>query len=236
MSGEMNTDDKSRNYDRGIVYTAIFGEAGDRLRPYPIQRNPELGFLAFLEDTQIIEAGTRGTANWETAGARFDGKSSRRQARAHKILSHRLFKTASYTLWIDGALQIIDDDMQSTMEKHLKGADICVFRHRKRRCVYDEVFACIEQQKDDKITMIDQVARYLKDDYPRNNGLAETGVLLRRNCESVSALNEMWWGEIEKGSHRDQLSFDYVAWKLGIKYNIFPGTTDDNPYFKWLKH
>ena len=30
---------------------------------------------------------------------------------------------------------------------------------------------------------------------------------------------ERWWGEIEQHSHRDQLSFNYTSWKLGIDFN-----------------
>lgn len=232
----MNTSDKLNNYRRAVVYTAIFGDIRDRLRSLPSQRNNEVAFFAFLENTGIIDPGTVAPIKWETADAIFHDNNPRRQARAHKILSHKLFKTAGYTLWIDGSIQIVHDNVLNIMEEYLENADLCVFKHRTRQCIYEEVFACIEQRKDDKGTMIDQVARYLKHDYPRNNGLAETTVLLRRNCMRISKFNEMWWSELENGSYRDQLSFDYVAWKMGIKYNTFPGTIENNPYFKWIKH
>lgn len=34
--------------------------------------------------------------------------------------------------------------------------------------------------------------------------------------EGVMRLGNMWAKEIMDGSHRDQLSFDYCAWKTGI--------------------
>jgi hypothetical protein len=45
---------------------------------------------------------------------------------------------------------------------------------------------------------------------------------LRRHTQAVRAFNEAWWTEIVRGSWRDQLSFDYISWKLGISYVNFP--------------
>ena len=42
---------------------------------------------------------------------------------------------------------------------------------------------------------------------------------------------EDWWTEIKYGSKRDQLSFNYSAWKLGIKFNYILGESRDNEYF-----
>ena len=54
---------------------------------------------------------------------------------------------------------------------------------------------------------------------PRHVGLAETNLMLRDHhdpkCEEVMKL---WESEVLKGSHRDQLSFNYACWKLGFKY------------------
>ena len=40
----------------------------------------------------------------------------------------------------------------------------------------------------------------------------------------------MWWEEISSGSKRDQISFDYVARKLNIKINNFPGDIKKENY------
>jgi hypothetical protein len=47
-------------------------------------------------------------------------------------------------------------------------------------------------------------------------------VILRRHTDAIRHLNEAWWNEIVRGSRRDQLSFNYVAWKLGLRYATFP--------------
>ena len=47
-------------------------------------------------------------------------------------------------------------------------------------------------------------------------------MILRRHTDAIRRLNEAWWNEIVRGSRRDQLSFNYVAWKLGLSYATFP--------------
>jgi hypothetical protein len=52
----------------------------------------------------------------------------------------------------------------------------------------------------------------------------------------MEQFNEAWYAEIRRHSRRDQLSFDYMAQKLGLKYNVFPGTLISNPYFERHPH
>jgi hypothetical protein len=42
---------------------------------------------------------------------------------------------------------------------------------------------------------------------------------------------EDWWTEIKYNSKRDQLSFNYCAWKNGLKFNYMDGDSRDNEYF-----
>ena len=47
---------------------------------------------------------------------------------------------------------------------------------------------------------------------------------------------EDWWSEIKYNSKRDQLSFNYIAWKNNFKFNYIPGQTRNNKYFDYIKH
>jgi hypothetical protein len=218
-----------------IVYTAIFGNIKDKLHSRPWQTS-RVAFYSFLDAERLGKKKFFNLTKWGLYEAQFKNDNLRRQARAHKILAHKIFNSCRYSLWIDGCFKLVSRDVNGIMEKHLKNADICVFKHRKRNCIYEEVNACIEQQKDDKDTMLNQVAKYKAEGYPANNGLAETTAVLRRHNKATAGFNEMWWEEITNGSCRDQLSFDYVAWKLGMNYEIFPGNMVANPYFKWFRH
>ena len=52
----------------------------------------------------------------------------------------------------------------------------------------------------------------------------------------IIKLNELWWHEICNGSRRDQLSFDYCCWKLGIKYKHMDGNMYQNEHFRYRAH
>ena len=42
---------------------------------------------------------------------------------------------------------------------------------------------------------------------------------------------ETWWNEIKYNSKRDQLSFNYIAWKNNLKFNYIEADARDNKYF-----
>lgn len=218
-----------------VVYSAIFGDIGDKLRARP-NRSGDVAFVTFMDKEKVPRYRAFHAAKWQVYAPQFINENLRRQARAHKVLAHRIFKNCRYSLWIDGCFMLIDNNVDRMMEENLQEADICVFKHRRRNCIAEEVAACIEQKKDDEKVMVNQVERYFREGYPRDNGLAETTAILRRHNKATTAFNELWWHEISNGSVRDQLSFDYVAWKLGIKYDVFPGSIGKNLYFKWFRH
>ena len=46
---------------------------------------------------------------------------------------------------------------------------------------------------------------------------------------------EMWWEEVKYGSLRDQLSFNYSAWKTDFNFTFIEEDIDNNPWFKLMK-
>ena len=79
--------------------------------------------------------------------------------------------------------------------------------------------------------------RYSADDYPVSNGLIVSGVLLRKNNEKdvIKCMNQ-WWEELKYGSKRDQLSFNYSAWKTALMFNWIDGDIRDDGYFLEVRH
>ncbi len=111
-----------------------------------------------------------------------------------------------------------------------------VMKHPTRSCIYDEFHACLDGQRDDRDTMLNQVQRYASAGYPANNGLVATGVMIRRNDKVVLAFCRAWLDELENGSIRDQLSFNYVAWSMGFKYDMISYADTLTYYFRYVKH
>ena len=91
---------------------------------------------------------------------------------------------------------------------------IYVPQHPSRVGVFEEVNAILGFQKDTFENMRPQIERYQKEGLPQNTGLLQSRILVRKhNEQDCIKLMEDWFSEIKNGSHRDQISFNYAAWK-----------------------
>jgi len=197
-----------------IIYTAIT-HARDKLREQPSILGVN-GFLAFVDSEQSSKV-------WDIQRIEHDGGRNAMTAKKLKVLARPL--KGHITLWIDGSIELSPKlDCGWLVSRFLDNADMAVFRHQSRTCLYQEAAYCAGKGLDDYRVISEQVLRYTKEGYPANNGLSECSVILRRSNGRVEAFNELWWHEITHGSIRDQISFDYCVWKLGIKVNYFQGS------------
>jgi hypothetical protein len=126
--------------------------------------------------------------------------------------------------------------VRELIDRYLVDADIALFRHSQRDCLYDEAEACKKAGLDDPDVINYQVQRYRNEGYPAHDGLIEAGVLLRRHTPAVQELSEAWWREICRGSPRDQISGNYVLHSLGITPAYFPDTVYTSQYFSFDGH
>ena len=166
----------------------------------------------------------------------------RRQARMVKWLIHKFIAGYEYSLWIDSNVEL-RTPVVKLIRKYLLESDIAVFKHKDRNCVYEEAKDCILQKLDHCDIIDKQMQKYQSDDYPADNGLTETTVLLRRHTKQIRQFNEAIWAEICTSSKRDQLCFDYIANKLSITVVNFPGILqrqdikpDTSKHFRKIKH
>jgi hypothetical protein len=94
-------------------------------------------------------------------------------------------------------------------------ADIAIHTHRDRDCIFDEINACIEHRKADPDALRKQAATYA--DHPRHWGLWECAMIYRRHTPEVLKFCEKWHTEIERHTHRDQVSLPVVARSEGMR-------------------
>lgn len=213
-----------------VVYTAIFGDIKDRLRP-PIGFNPDArtSFVCFT-DRPIQDAGL-----WKIRAPLWVSPSdARRTARFHKIMVHQVLPTATYWLWSDACLGLKVNPRNILAA--VKGCELAAFKHPQRQCVYDEYEACRRWRKDNADVMSAQMDKYRFLGYPPANGLAETACVVRKNTPEVANFNTLWWRQLEEHSLRDQLSFDFTAWRFEITYGRIPGCRDKSNYFTYHPH
>jgi len=212
-----------------VVYTAIT-DGYDTLSSPPEQWHKHADFVAFLETPQNVPG-------WEIRPIYNRFHDPCRNAKIHKILPHKYFPKARYSLWIDGSVRIISTlPLESWPNTYLCTHDLAVFKHHMRWCAYQEAAACIDGKLDSFSVINRQMNKYAGEGYPYNNGLAECTILFRRHTRQIKCFNEAWYNEIKTYSRRDQLSFNYVADKVKLPYRYLPGSMLNNPHFDWLPH
>lgn len=220
-----------------LVYTAIFGRK-DVLRA-PRFVLPGWDFICFTD--QDISSSI-----WQIRKVVPPFPDPTRSARMYKILAHRFLTEYEISIWMDGNVQI-KGDVTELVEKYLGDANVAVFDHAAWQALSlsslkEELERLLEMERigkhqDNADLMQRQFNAYLRDGFPDASGLAWTLVLLRRHNESdVVAAMERWWSELLHWSKRDQMSFNYVAWKTGLRFNYIPLDGADNSYTKRLNH
>ena len=200
------------------VYTAISNVTNnyDKLKEQK-RHGDGVEYVAFLEEKEASKT-------WDFRRMHDEFGDPNRNAKIHKILSHRFFPDKKYTLWVDGSVNIsFPFSVKRLVDIYLQDCDIAVFKHPDRNCLYEEANVCIQRKLDDENTIRKQMRKYTSEGYPSNVGLAECTVILRRHSPKIIDFNEAWWDEIKNGSKRDQLSFNYVARKTMTKIKFFPG-------------
>ena len=197
-----------------VVFTCITGHY-DTLRKILNQSEESLEKVDFIcfTDNEIPDASQLG---WKILPIpqELDGLSSIKKQRVIKICSHRWLREYDVSIWIDGSFQICGDILGFINQYDLEKCPLYTRIHPTRNCIYKEADACIILGKDRRSTIEKQISRYKSEGYPQSIGLAETGIILRKHNDfKCKLLCNEWVSEVLVGSHRDQLSFNYVCWK-----------------------
>lgn len=141
-------------------------------------------------------------------------------ARFPKIMTHMFM--SDYALTISCDIMITPRcDLDEFVARHLHG-EMTLMRHPSRNCIYEEAEACKRLRKDSHEIIDNWVSRLRAEGYPEQNGLVATGVMIKRRTENVAKFCWEWWKTLQEGSHRDQLSFNYVEWKHRLDYSTMP--------------
>lgn len=127
-------------------------------------------------------------------------------ARFYKIME---WVDWEYSIWLDASFQI-DVNLDDWWNKHFKGG-LTAPAHPLRNDVYSECLDCISAQRGNAEQIRAQMDEYRKLGIPANNGLIQSGILMRENTPAVIELCESWWKELSTHSIRDQIAFAKVS-------------------------
>jgi len=221
-----------------VIYTAIFGGKDKLLEPEFVPEGCD--FVCFTDTTNLK------SSIWQIRQEKASSDDPVRSAKLFKILPHRFLGEYEYSVWVDGNI-LVRGEVNKLIHKYLTDANIAFFDHAKtkfdpRDSVYEEADILIEMAtkgkfKDDPELIKKQIDRYKAEGYPDNNGLIVGMEILRRhNMPDVVKAMEDWWTEIQNNSRRDQLSFNYIAWKNDLRFAYIDDDSRDNKFFLWKPH
>ena len=215
--------------NRIVVYTAIYGDK-DELHE-PSFRLMDSDLVCFTDSKHLK------SASFDIRVYPSVDQDPVRSAKVFKVLPHWFFPDYEYSLWVDASVTFKTLDIPALIANYLRNHDMAFFAHPDRDCVYDEAEACIAAQCDDAKLIREQMEQYRDEGYPPHNGLIAGGVIPRKHLSAdVIRVDEDWWAEILKFCRRDQLSFNYVAWKNKFAWATIDGKLWDNHYFRVTRH
>ena len=224
-----------------VIYTAIIGGYDELMEP---EVKPDgWDFVCFTDRDLKSDV-------WEIRKTLPLYDDNTRTARKHKLLPHRLFPDYEYSLWLDGNIKVIGD--VNELLDYLNDCNYATFDHLQnqldsRGCIYEEGSTILQlgqnnmmrspergtkNYKDNPDVIKRQMDRYKEEGYPQNNGLVvQMEVLRRHNKKDVIQAMEDHWVELKYNSKREQLSFNYIAWKDNLKFSYIQGDSRNNDYF-----
>lgn len=149
-------------------------------------------------------------------------------------------KKYDYTIYLDGSARITCDIKPLVYSLIDSGKSIAIHQHADVDCIYDEAQNCWIRGKAKWKDFREQMKSYRQEGMPRHFGLHETSVIIRKcNDPELHSVMDEWWRQIERYSHRDQLSLSYALWKNGLDMSyVFSlgNRVSRNTYFLGYPH
>ncbi|XP_043713697.1 probable hexosyltransferase MUCI70 [Telopea speciosissima] len=228
-----------------VISTCTFGGGDDLYQPINMTEESlrKVCYVAFWDDITVKtqEAGGRKIdenhmiGKWRIVVVNdLPFSDQRLNGKIPKMLSHRLFPQARYSIWVDSKSQFRRDPL-GVLEALLwrTNSTLAISEHGARSSVYDEAKAVVKKHKASPEEVEVQLSQYRRDGFPddkRYNGkkaLSEASVILREHTALTNLLMCLWFNEVVRFTSRDQLSFPYVLRQLKVlkTVNMFPVCT-----------
>lgn len=213
---------------RRVVYTAVFGNYDEVSEVDP--RSP-CDFVCFTDTPELMAPG------WRKVVVDTQGDPPALSNRRYKMLPHRYLPQYAESLYVDGHVSVrrCPDKL---FDKYASQFAIAMPVHQDRRCAYEEALYCSRDGLVDEVAVAKQLGEYEKAGFPRNFGLTENNVILRRhNDPEVVKLMEAWWDEYVSKVRRDQISLPFLLWRDQVNIGeIAEGPRLSGKYFKLKPH
>ncbi|KAF8413873.1 hypothetical protein HHK36_001867 [Tetracentron sinense] len=153
---------------------------------------------------------------------------ARRNGKVPKLLLHRMFPNARFSIWIDGKLELVVDPYQ-ILERFLwrNNATFAISRHYRRFDVFEEAEANKAAGKYVNASIDYQIEFYKREGLtsyseaklPITSDVPEGCVIIREHIPITNLFTCLWFNEVDRFTSRDQISFSTVRDKVMSKVN-----------------
>lgn len=137
-----------------------------------------------------------------------------------KWMTHLYLPEYEYTIYIDAYMSPNENgDFDEILNKLDQETIIpfYTFEHPVRDCIYDACGAVVRCKKDVPINVNKVLELLIEEKMPRQYGLYELCMMAKKPMnEVVKTLSSHVFYQVINYSHRDQLGFTYILWKMGL--------------------
>ncbi len=212
-----------------VIYTCITGNYDNLIDPQYITE--DFDYVCFTDNTNLK------SNIWDIRPLpkEVEELSQVKKQRYVKINPHLLLNDYKLSIWVDGNV-IVRGNLNNLLDGVIKDdCSIYVPQHPNRKCIYAESEAVIAMKKDTREIIKPQLDRYKEEGFPKDFGLLQSNIMIRKHNEKdCIKFMEEWFSEVKNGSHRDQLSFNYVQWKnQDIKVEYLDKKIYKSEWFNW---
>lgn len=210
---------KSKNKPRVAVYTCIFGDY-DTVKE-PLYASSECDYFIITDQPVSKDSIWRkiNSCDIQELAKISDPGMKNRWVKMHPF---ELFREYDYAIYIDGCVRVVADlypIVLSMMDDEYFG----IHEHPYRSNISLEAKAVMKMKKCHNQELMDEQLKYYeKQGFKKQVPLYEATMLVSKiNNYKCKEIYELWWEQINKYVHRDQISLPYVIWKLRVgKENI----------------
>ncbi|CAM6100188.1 unnamed protein product [Calypogeia fissa] len=224
-----------------VVLTCTFGGGDDLYQPIGMTEASlsQVCYVAFWDDVTLeLQAAkgqepdrqTRQVGFWRVVVVKnLPFSDQRRNGKIPKLLNHRFFPQARYSIWVDSKSQFRRDPIGVIETLLVRPKSVfAISEHGGRSCVYKEGEAIVKKNKALPEEVAIQLNQYHKENFPElaqfddHKALAEASVIVREHTPLTNLFMCNWFNEVMRFTARDQLSFPYVLVKLQVMHpNMF---------------
>lgn len=234
-------DEKDKMYMKSclvVVSSCIFGSSDFLRRPtsklISEYSKKNVCFIMFVDEQSLLKLSAEGNAPdekgqvglWRIVIVRdLPYSDKRKTGKVPKFLSHRLFPSSRYSIWLDSKLRLVTDPML-IIEYFLwrSGSEYAISNHYTRRCVWEEVLQNKRLNKYNHTAIDEQFNFYQSDGLRKFNSsdpntllasyVPEGSFIVRAHTPMSNLFSCLWFNEVDRFTSRDQLSFAYTFLKL----------------------